>query len=300
MNKRLAISILTLLFTVALPTPSWAETVMEKVTRTGVLTAGTRTDAIPFAYIKEDDEWLGYSIEMLVLIRDQLEKELNKEIALEFVAVTPEDRIPKVVSREVDIVCGSTSFTWEREKFVDFSISYAVSGTKLLVKKGSNLSSPESLIGKRIGAIPKTTNEQVIKLVQPQATLVSVKNGAEGLLALQQGQIDAFAWDDILLKGLRKTSSNPDAFAVVPEQPYNREGIACMLPEDGSKFRDLVNYSLVNFMQGFVIGDSRYVAIFDRWFGSTGVIPINRDLVIDFFQDVIDSREQIPIPKGDS
>jgi len=246
-----SIPILTLIFTVALPAPSWAETVMEKVARTGVLTAGTRKDAIPFAYLNENEEWRGYSIDMLVFIRDQLEKELGKEIVLVLEEVTPENRIPMVVERKVDIVCGATSFTWERDKFVDFSISYAVTGTRLLVKQGGSLGSPESLKDKRIGALPETINEQVIKLVQPQATLVSVKNGAEGLAALEQGKIEAFAWDGILLEGLRKTASNPDAYEVVPKEPYTKEGIACMVPEGNSQFLDVVNYSLVKFMSIF-------------------------------------------------
>ncbi len=294
-----SLSILTLIFTVALPAPSWAETVIEKVARTGVLTAGTRKDAIPFAYFNENEQWRGYSIDMLVLIKDELEKELGKEIVLELEEVTPENRIPMVMERKVDIVCGSTSFTWERDKFVDFSISYAVTGTRLLVKQGGSLGSPESLKEKRIGALPETINEQVIKLVQPQATLVSVKNGAEGLAALEQGKIDAFAWDGILLEGLRKTASNLDAYEVVPEEPYAREGIACMVPEGNSQFLDVVNYSLVKFMQGFVQGESQSVATFDQWFGEKGVIPVARQLVIDFFQGVIDSREQIRIPKSE-
>ena len=132
---------------------------------------------------------------------------------------------------------------------IDFSISYAVTGTRLLVKQGSSLGSPESLINKRIGVLPKTINEQVIKLVQPQATVIAVKNGEEGLAALEQGKIEALAWEGILLEGLRKTVSNPDVYEVVPKEPYSREGIACMVPEGNSQFLDVVNYSLVEFMQ---------------------------------------------------
>ncbi|MDJ0577508.1 MAG: amino acid ABC transporter substrate-binding protein, partial [Xenococcaceae cyanobacterium MO_234.B1] len=90
-----------------------------------------------------------------------------------------------------------------------------------------------------------------------------------------------------------------DAYEVVPEEPYAREGIACMVPEGNSQFLDVVNYSLVKFMQGFVQGESQSVATFDQWFGEKGVIPVARQLVIDFFQGIIDSREQIPIPKSE-
>ncbi len=90
---------------------------------------------------------------------------------------------------------------------------------------------------------------------------------------------------------------NPDDFAIVPDRPYSREGIACMVPENNSKFLDTVNYSLVKFMQGFVNGNPRYVAIFDRWFGPQSTVVLNRDLrdlVVETMQLIIEFREEVP------
>ncbi|WP_242071998.1 amino acid ABC transporter substrate-binding protein [Nostoc sp. FACHB-110] len=280
-----------------MPSVVAAETVMQKVARTGVLTAGTSKDALPFAYADNQGKLTGYSVDMLNLIKQQLEKQLGKKIELKLVGLTPAQRIPKIVNHEVDIVCDASSFTWERDKQVDFSVSYGVTGTQLLVKSGSDLGSPESLIGKRIGVLAQTTNELAIKRVQPQAKLVYLKTRAEGYTALEQGKIDAFASDSILLEGWLQKSKNPDNFAIAPDRPYSREGIACMVPENNSKFLDTVNYSLVKFMQGFVNGDSKYVTIFDRWFGPQGAVFLNRDLrdlTVETMQLVIEFREEIP------
>jgi len=295
MKRNLAIAALTLLFSGSLSLPSWAETVMEKVMRTGVLTAGTRTHTAPFAYINEQQELVGYSIDMLDRIRQEMEAQLGKEITLELVEVTPDTRIPAVRSGTVDLVCGVTSFTWDRDIFVDFSLSYAVTGTRLLVKQGDTLGSPESLSGKKVGVLLGTTNEQVIQLIQPDVDLIPMRGSAEGLAALQEGDIDAFAWDGILLQALRKTASDPDAFSIVPEIPYTREGIACMMPEDNSTFRDLVNYTLAKFMQGYLMERPDDIAVINRWFGPEGVAPINQELVVEFFQDIIDTHSQVPI-----
>ena len=43
-----------------------AETVIEKVARTGTLTAGTSKDALPFAFRNDDDELVGYSIDIFI------------------------------------------------------------------------------------------------------------------------------------------------------------------------------------------------------------------------------------------
>lgn len=194
-------------------------------------------------------------------------------------------------------MCDASSFTWKRDQKVDFSVSYGVTGTQLLVKKESNLGSPESLIGKRIGVLAGTTNEQAIARVQPKAKLVYFKTRVEGYTALQEDTIDAFSSDSILLEGWLQQQKNSDVFAIVPGRPYSREGIACMVPENNSKFLDTVNYSLVKFMQGFVNGNQRYVAIFDRWFGPQSAVALNRDLrdlVVETMQLVIEFREEIP------
>ena len=295
--RNIAPVIFGLILSAFMPGVAGAETVMEKVARTGVLTAGTSRDALPFAYSDSQGKLIGYSVDMLTLIQQQLEKELGKKIQLKLIAVTPAERIPKIINRQVDIVCDASSFTWERDKKVDFSISYGVTGTQILIKKDSNLGSPESLINKRVGVLTGTTNEQAIKQIQPQAKLVYLKTRPEGFAALEQGKIDAFASDSILLEGWLQTAKNQNSFAIVPPRPYSREGIACMVPENNSKFLNSVNYSLVKFMQGFVNNNPKYVAIFDRWFGSQGAVYLNRDLrdlAVETMQLMIEFHEAIP------
>ena len=297
MYKKVAITTLSLIFTVFTPSLAVGETVMQKVARTGVLTAGTSKDAIPYAYASNNGQLVGYSVDMLNLIKEQLQKELKRKIQLKLIALTPGERIPKILNRQVDIVCDASSFTWERDRQVDFSVSYGATGTQLLVKKGSDFGSPQSLIGKRIGVLGQTTNELALKRVQPQAQLVYLPDRAQGYTALQQGKIDAFASDSILLEGWLETTKKSDAFDVVPARPYSREGIACMVPENNSKFLHSVNYTLFKFMQEFLAGDSKYVSIFDRWFGSQGVVFLNkdlRDLTIETMRLMIESREEIP------
>ncbi|QSV68406.1 MAG: amino acid ABC transporter substrate-binding protein [Aphanizomenon flos-aquae DEX188] len=295
--KNITPVIFGLILSAIMPGVASAETVIEKVARTGVLTAGTSRDALPFAYSDSQGKLTGYSVDMLGLIQQQLEKESGKKIKLKLVAVTPSERIPKIINREVDIVCDASSFTWERDKKVDFSISYGVTGTQILIKKNSNLGSPESLINKRVGVLSGTTNEQVIKQIQPQAKLVYLRTRPEGFAALEQGKVDAFASDSILLEGWLQTAKNQDSFAIVPPRPYSREGIACMVPENNSKFLNSVNYSLVKFMQGFVNNNPKYVAIFDHWFGYQGVVYLNRDLrdlAVETMQLMIEFHEAIP------
>lgn len=271
-----------------------AETIIEKVVRTGKLTAGTSKDALPFAYRNAEGELVGYSIDLLKLITRQLEEEYDRDIELELVALQPKQRIPKLIDGEVDIVCDASSFTWKRDRQIDFSFSYSSTGTRLLTKKGNDFWDANSLIDRRIGVLPKTTNAQTIRRVQPEAEVITFKDRAQAYEALRQGEIDAFASDGLLLQSWLQSIDNPEDFQI--QGDYSHEGIACMVPENNSQLLNSVNYTLVEFMQGFLNDKPEYVTIFEKWFGPQGVLPLTQDqrrLAIDNMLLLIDFKDQI-------
>ncbi|MFY7934747.1 MAG: extracellular substrate binding-like orphan protein GrrP [Microcystis aeruginosa] len=276
-----------------LASASLAETVVEKVARTGFLTVGTRFDAIPYSYIDDKGELVGYSMDVLERIRKRLETRLGRPVTLQMIeANQPGEKINLIRSGDIDIAC-STAFTWERAKVVDFSISYSISGIRILAKKGSNLSTPQSLIGKRIALVPTSAAVDVIKLVQPQATIVTTYSTVEEAIeALKTGKIDAIAGDSISLAGtiLR---DNPKIYEIVPEEALANFGIACMVPENNSTFLDDVNYAIVKMMQDYITNDTATVSQIDRWFGSQGMVPIPPELLKGFFAFKVIEHAQI-------
>lgn len=293
MYKKLALGILTLLITVNCQIPVRAGQVWDKIEKTGIIKAGARKDAKPFVYLNDKDQWVGYSLELLELIRQQAEKELGKPIKLELIEVTPQNRFAKIQDQSIDLECASTTFTWKREKEVDFSLSYFASGTQMLIPKDSDLVNIPSLAGKRIGVISKTTNEEVLKKLKPQATLVILQDHQEGLVKLQKGEIDGFASDGILLEGLRRSADRPDRWQIFPGDPYILQSYACILPQDDSRWRDLVNYTIFKFIEGIVNGDPKVVSIYDRWFGDRGVNPYSKEVINNYFLGILDSFEWI-------
>jgi polar amino acid transport system substrate-binding protein len=282
----------TLLFS----SPASARSVMEKVVETGTLTVGTSKDAFPFAYKDNKGRLTGYSVDMLALIQKQLEKQLKRPVKMELIALAPADRIPKLKSGAVDIVCDAASFTWERNRDVDFTVSYATTGTQLMVRKNSKAMDIAALAGQKVGAMQGTTSEEAVRRLQPQAKVILVQDRAEGHRLLQENKIMAFADDRILLEAWQQRTANARDFQIL-STPLSKEGIACMVPENNSTFLDIANYSLVRFMQGFIKGKPAYVQTFDRWFGAQSALPLSRDLrelVIDNMRLVIDTKQEIP------
>jgi ABC-type amino acid transport substrate-binding protein len=247
--------------------PALAETVLEKINRTGVLTAGTRGSTIPFAFINEKNEWIGFSIDLLEAIRTRLEKKLGKRIKLDKKEIIPTTRMQLVTSRALDIECGSTTYTRGRDEAVDFSISFFFTGAQLLVKKGSGINGLADVAGKRVGATKGTTGEQALRALQPKVDVVSFQDLPAALLALEQGKIVAWAQDGILLAGLVAKARNPQDYEVVGSF-FTKDPYSCMVPENDSKWRDFVNHT---FME--LIDNGKYFELYDKWFGVRGVVP---------------------------
>jgi polar amino acid transport system substrate-binding protein len=271
-----------------------AHSVLEKVVKSGVFTVGTSKDAAPFAYQDPSGRLTGYSVDIAGRVHQQLEKVLKRPIKLEFVALAPGERIPKLRSGAVDLVCDAASFTWEREQDVDFTVSYGTTGTRLLARKGTQNWDDVALAGRKIGVMAKTTNEQAVR--QAKAQVMLVKDRAEGYQSLREGKIEAFADDGILLEAWLQSSPETGAFEIVGG-PLSKEGIACMVPENNSTFLDHTNYALVQFMQGFLRGKQPYVQIFERWFGPQSKVPLTkdlRDLMVENMELVLDFKQELP------
>jgi polar amino acid transport system substrate-binding protein len=258
------------------------EEVLERVKRTGELVAGTRTDAMPFAYRDADDRWQGYSIDLLERVRSQMQQHLQRPVELKLVPVDSTNRMNMVMAGSVDLVCGATSYSRRRELDVNFSVGYFVTGTQLLINTRSQLGAEF-----HIGVVAGTTNQSVMAKLFPIAQFSQFENRGNGLAALQRGQIDGLASDGILLQAMRQALPESERlnYQIFPaQQSYDQEKYACILPEGQPEFRKTVNAALMRFMQEAVTGAPQATATLDRWFGEQGVVPIDRQPLLNFFQ----------------
>ena len=265
-NFLASIVLATYTLLVLLPGIATAEPVLQKINRTGKFTAGTRTSSIPFAYINEKKEWVGFSVDLINEIHRRIERNFGKKIKLELKEVTPENRIQMVADGTVDIECGSTTYTRSRDETVDFSINFFFSSAQLLIKADGPIKEPKDIQGKRIGVARGTTTEKLIRTKLPQTNVVLVQDHSEGFEALQEGKIDAYASDGILLAGLAIETGKKETFKIVGA--FSFEPYSCILPENDSKWRDLVNHT---FME--MIENGTYFELYDKWFGKNGVVP---------------------------
>jgi polar amino acid transport system substrate-binding protein/glutamate/aspartate transport system substrate-binding protein len=274
MKKYLILIVCMIIVGLMVPSIASAESALERISKRGEFRVGAREGSVPFGFYDKDGKWGGFSMDIAKEIHKAIEKKLGKSIKLTFKPVNPKTRIPLVANRTIDMVCGSSTHTVPRDEVVDFSITVFLTGTRLLVPKGSPVKDFEDLSNRRVGAARGSTNEAAVRManeagtISPPAKLMVFDEHTKGFLALRQGKIDAYCTDGSLLSGMKKKAPNPEKWEVVGRlltfDPY-----AFIVPENDSNFRDLVNFTLIE-----LINSGKFFKLYDKWMGPKGEVPI--------------------------
>jgi ABC-type amino acid transport substrate-binding protein len=268
MKRRVVIVIAAVLFVFTNATSARAETTLEKIKRTGTLTIGTRTGSPPFAYINKNNEWVGFSIDLVEqAILPVLSKKLGKQIKLEKKESAPPTRIPLLTSNAVDLIAETMTDTKERRESVDFSLTFFVTGAQFLVKKGSPIKDINSIAAKRVAAQQGSTNARIIRERVPSAKLLEFPDQPAAFQALVQGQVEALANDGIQLAGLKAKAPKPDEWIIVGDF-FSHEPYGMAMRKNEPDFLQFVNAGLRE-----AIESGRYFELYEKWFGPKGEVP---------------------------
>jgi glutamate/aspartate transport system substrate-binding protein len=196
-----------------------------------VVRLGYRESSPPFSFLDQANRPIGYSLELCEAVVEEIGVEVDDaNLKIEYVKVTPEDRIPAVMQNKIDLECGSTTANAERAKQVAFSPLMFVAGTKLMVPKAGGVQSVTDLKGKTVVVTKGTTNEQAIHTADKKFALglniVTAGDHDQSYQMLVDGKADAFATDDILLYGLIVRHKSQDKFRVTGDYlSYDPYGI---------------------------------------------------------------------------
>lgn len=258
--------------------PVAAKSVLERIAGDGMIRAGTRANAAPFARKTPSGEFKGFSVDLLQEIRAATEKAVDRSVRLELSEVTPSDRLQRVAEGELDIVCGITTPTWGREELVDFSLPFFRDGTRVMVYRGRAGEVVD--VGRlKIGVVKNTTTVTVLKNRLPAATLHSYANMGEAMRGFEKGEVEGVANVGVVLLGLARRSEPRRSVVLLPRsRPLATESLACVLPQNDSRWRDLVNRTLIDMFAEVEEFNGRYEAVYSRWFGRHGELfyPLDR------------------------
>lgn len=274
------LSVVATLLAGAAPGAAWAERVLDRIGNTGVFNAGTRADALPFAYRDKKERLVGLSVDLLGEIHKRLEQRFGRPIEIKLRATTASNRLELVASQVIDIECGITTPTWKRQDLVDFSIPFFGNGTRIITLR-TTATRLEELRGKRIGVAVGTTTAGILALHLPDAVIVEVPDMDAGFVQFERGEIDALANIGVVLRAKVEKSPLKSKVVLLPRtEELSYEAMACILPKDDSEWRAFVNRVLADLLEGVDQYRGSYIEIYDRWLGPRGVIYFPLDYTV--------------------
>ncbi|TAF83987.1 MAG: amino acid ABC transporter substrate-binding protein [Curvibacter sp.] len=245
--------------------PLQAAGVLERVAGGGKLVIAHRESSIPFSYVDADKKPVGYAVELCLKLAEAVRKKTGaKNMQVEFLQVTPANRIAMVAEGKADLECGSTTNNAERRQKVSFTIAHFITGARLLVRADSKIDRIEDLEGKKLvstkGTTPLKAAEQANRERLLRITILEAPDHAKAVDMVEKGEADAFVMDDVLLFGLAANRPKPDALKVVGKF-LTTEPLAIMLPKDDPEFKKLVDDEMRR-----LIVSKDIQPVYDKWF----------------------------------
>ena len=240
---------------------------LNKIKDKKAITLGVREASLPFSFLDDKNQYVGYSLDLCMKIVDAVKAELKlPDLKINLIKVIPSARMQMVMSGDVDLECGSSTNSVERQKMVSFVVTTFFTGTRLLVKTASGIKNYKDLKGKPVVVTRGTTNERAIKDYNVQESMgmrfLEVRDHNEALAALDTGSAVAFPMDDVMLYSMRANAKNPVEYSVVgdylTDEPY---GI--MLRMGDPAFKKLADGAVIALFKNGEINK-----IYARWFES--------------------------------
>lgn len=263
-SSTLAIAILALAMLDVSAAEAASQT-LEKIKEVGKIAFGYRQASIPFAYLGDDQKPTGLSLDLCSAVADRIRSELRRpELQTEYVPVDASNRIPLLQNGTIDVECGSTTNTAERQKQVSFSVATYVASPRWLVSAASPITDLNGLEGQAIvitqGSLNVVTAGKILAEQKLNARIVQAKDHAESILMLRTGRAAAWFEDDILVAGLVANSSDPKTFRMLPAI-YAPTYYGLMTRREDPEFKALVDSVIKEKM-----ASGEFNKLYAKWF----------------------------------
>lgn len=207
----------------------------------------------PFNYFSEEDEVVGFDVDVAREISTRLGLELD------YVTTAWDGIIEGLRAGRYNGILGSMGITEERKEVVDFSDPYYYSGAQVIVRADSGIEGPEDLTAENtVGFVTGTTFEQDAAERGVEMRLYEDDN--QTLMELINGRIDAVITDRVVAVNAMSKIEGGDQLILAGELLRKEECAIAFQKDD--LLRDSVNQILAEMRE-----DGTLTAISEKWFG---------------------------------
>lgn len=214
---------------------------LDVIKNRGYIIVGVKGDSPPFGYYDKNGILKGIDIEIANRIANDIFHN-NSPSNIKFVIVTPQNKIAKLNSKEVDIIVATMSINRKRKLIMDFSKPYYVTSQKIMVPVTSKVTGLQYFnTAGVLGIVMGTTGERNLRYFAPNARIIGAKTYIEAYNMLLSGQVSGILGDDSILSGL----NNNKNYKII-NHAYSREfyGVAVRKSKKSKELLSTINASI--------------------------------------------------------
>ncbi|BDG60146.1 basic amino acid ABC transporter substrate-binding protein [Caldinitratiruptor microaerophilus] len=220
------------------------------IKKAGKLVIGTSADYPPFESLDQNNNIVGFDIDLA----REIAKELGVE--LEVLNITFDGLIPALLAKKFDFMIAGLTITEERKKSVDFSKPYMSGGNAIVVHKDTQgISKLDDLKGKTIAVQLGSAQDQIASKVEG-AQVKRYPLYTDAAMAVATKQVDSMILHSVVAKAF--VAQDPRLKMVAELDPVDT-GIA--FRPDSDDLREFVDQVLDKMKQ-----DGRMDALVKKWF----------------------------------
>jgi polar amino acid transport system substrate-binding protein len=223
----------------------------------GELVCGVLATDEPMSFVDPQTRTIiGYEVDLCRVVA----RKIGVTATVKQVAVAA--RIPELQQGRVDVLSATLTHTREREAVIAFSLTTFVTGQKVMVRRGSGITTLAQLAGKKVVTVKGGTQEPNIRKAVPTVDVVTFETAPQALVALQQHKAIAFVNDEVsLYDAYAKLGPAQKDYVILP-QSISTEAVAIGLRKDEPAMKAVVDGALREFEAS---GEAE--KLFFKWFG---------------------------------
>ncbi|MCR9238684.1 MAG: transporter substrate-binding domain-containing protein [Alphaproteobacteria bacterium] len=237
---------------------------LQDVLDRGYLIAGSGSTNAPWHFKDENNDLVGFDIDMLRLIAKGLFDDPTK---VEFVNQSGDARIPNLATDKVDVACQFMTVTAGRAQQVEFTIPYYREGVGLMLMANGDYKSHEELLAAgddvTVSVLQNVYAEEMVHAALPEANVDQYESVDLMYQALNSGRSAAAATDQSSLSWFM--AQNPDRY-LDAGYGWNPQSYSCAVKPGDQRWLNFVNSVLHEAMTG--VEFNTYAASFKQWFGA--------------------------------
>ncbi|MCB9947343.1 MAG: amino acid ABC transporter substrate-binding protein [Rhodospirillaceae bacterium] len=247
MKTKAALVAATGFVAIAATAPAFAGETLDAIRERGTLICGVSTGLSGFSMPDSEGNWSGIDVDFCHAVAAAI---LGDSDAVEFVALTAQQRFTALQSGEIDLLSRNTTWTLTRDTALGLNFAGVTfyDGQGFMVPKELGVTSAMELNGAAVCVQPGTTTElnvaDFFRANGMEFEPVVIESLEEVNAAYFAGRCDVYTTDASGLASIRATvAPNPDDHTILPEL-ISKEPLGPVVRHGDDEFLDVVKWTL--------------------------------------------------------